>query len=325
MNIVVVGLGSMGKRRIRLLKKYYEEYNVIGVDLSEDRRNLTETEFGIETNEDLDIVLKTNKIDCVMVCTSPLNHNSIINLCLKNDLHVFTELNLVTDGYEENIKLAKDKNKILFLSSTFLYRREISEIRKLVSKQEKSLNYIYHIGQYLPDWHPWESYKDFFVENKKTNGCREIFAIELPWIMNVFGRIKDMVVKKNKISDLDIDYNDNYMLIIEHESGHRGMLSVDIVSRKPVRNLEIIGEYVYISWDGSPLGLKQINIETKEEETFKLYESVEKLDDYSNFVIENAYYSEIETFFDVIENNVEVIYDFEKDKEVLELIDRIED
>lgn len=325
MNIVVVGLGSMGKRRIRLLKKYYEEYNVIGVDLSEDRRNLTETEFGIETNEDLDIVLKTNKIDCVMVCTSPLNHNSIINLCLKNDLHVFTELNLVTDGYEENIKLAKDKNKILFLSSTFLYRREISEIRKLVSKQEKSLNYIYHIGQYLPDWHPWESYKDFFVENKKTNGCREIFAIELPWIMNVFGSIRDMVVKKNKISDLDIDYNDNYMLIIEHESGHRGMLSVDIVSRKPVRNLEIIGEYVYISWDGSPLGLKQINIETKEEETFKLYESVEKLDDYSNFVIENAYYSEIETFFDVIENNVEVIYDFEKDKEVLELIDRIED
>ena len=35
------------------------------------------------------------------------------------------------------------------------------------------------LGQYLPDWHPWESYKSFFVSNKKTNGCRELFAIEL--------------------------------------------------------------------------------------------------------------------------------------------------
>ena len=122
--------------------------------------------------------------------------------------------------------------------------------------QDERLNYTYHIGQYLPDWHPWENYKDFFVVDKRTNGCREIFAIELPWLTEVFGNVKDIIVRKSKISSLNIDYDDNYMVILEHESGHKGMLAVDIVSRKAVRNLEVFGESLYLSWDGSAEGLK---------------------------------------------------------------------
>ena len=38
MNIVVVGLGSMGKRRMRLIRALYPEYALFGVDAREDRR-----------------------------------------------------------------------------------------------------------------------------------------------------------------------------------------------------------------------------------------------------------------------------------------------
>ncbi|MBF4695132.1 Gfo/Idh/MocA family protein [Fusibacter ferrireducens] len=324
MKIVVIGLGSMGRRRVRLIKKYNDSYKIIGVDLSEERRTLSENEFGIETNESLESVIKNNEINCAMICTSPLSHSKLISLCLKNDMHVFTELNLVTDGYDENIQLAKEKNKILFLSSTFLHRAEIKKINSLVKEQDKMLNYTYHIGQYLPDWHPWENYKDFFVGDKRTNGCREIFAIELPWLIEVFGDIKDFIVRKSKISSLNIDYDDNYMVIFEHESGHKGMVSIDVVSRKSVRNLEIYGENLYLSWDGSAKGLKMMDIKNKREDHILLYEKVDQLNQYSSFVVENAYYDEIESFFDVIEKDIVLIYNFEKDKKILKLIDRIE-
>ena len=324
MNIVVIGLGSMGRRRIRLLKKYNESYKIIGIDLNQERRNLSETELGIETSESLESVIESNEIHCAMICTSPLSHNKLINLCLKNDLHVFTELNLVDDGYDENAKLAKEKKRVLFLSSTFLYREEIKKIESLIKEQEKKLRYTYHVGQYLPDWHPWENYKDFFVGDKRTNGCREIFAIELPWLIEVFGDVKNVIATKSKISSLNIDYNDNYMVIIEHESGHKGIIAVDIVSRKPVRNLEIFGEEIYLSWDGSAQGLKMIHLENKLEENIYLYEEVDQLSQYSKFVVENAYYNEIKSFFDAIFNNTDPIYNFSKDKKVLEVIDRIE-
>jgi predicted dehydrogenase len=189
---------------------------------------------------------------------------------------------------------------------------------------QSRLNYTYHIGQYLPDWHPWENYKDFFVVDKRTNGCREIFAIELPWLTEVFGNVKDIIVRKSKISSLNIDYDDNYMVILEHESGHKGMLAVDIVSRKAVRNLEVFGESLYLSWDGSAEGLKMVDIEKRKEENILLYEKVDQLNQYSKFVVENAYYDEIASFFEAISNNIEPVYDFEKDKIILDLIDRIE-
>ena len=324
MKIVVIGLGSMGRRRIRLIKQYNTSYKIIGVDFNKERRIVSESEFGIETSDNLERVIKKHNLDSAIICTSPLSHSKLIGLCLDNNLHVFTELNLVTDGYEENIQLAEEKNRVLFLSSTFLHRAEIKQINKLVKTQDKMLNYIYHIGQYLPDWHPWENYEDFFVGDKRTNGCREIFAIELPWLIEVFGNIKDIIVRKSKISSLNIDYNDNYMVFLEHESGHKGMLAVDIVSRKAVRNFEVFGENLYVSWDGSAEGLKMMDIEDKKEENILLYDKVDQLNQYSKFVVENAYYDEIVSFFNVISNNIKPIYNFEKDKKILELIDRIE-
>ncbi|MEK4325856.1 Gfo/Idh/MocA family oxidoreductase [Paenibacillus sp. FSL R7-0312] len=324
MNIVVIGLGSMGKRRIRLIQKYNDQYKIFGIDFSEERRKASEEEYGIETYTNVDELLLKTPVDCAFICTSPLSHSGIISSCLEKNLHVFTELNLVTDEYDENTLLALENNKILFLSSTFLYRQEVKRIKQLVTESDCLLNYTYHIGQYLPDWHPWENYKDYFVGDKRSNGCREIFAIELPWLTDVFGAISKVNVMKSKISSLDIDYNDNYMVMVDHVNGHKGMLAVDVVSRKAVRNFELFGEELFLQWDGSAEGIRVYDIERKEEKRIQLYETVDQLEQYSKFVVENAYFEEIVSFFAAIEKGEEPLYNFSKDKVILNLIDEIE-
>lgn len=324
MKIVVIGLGSMGKRRIRLIKKYNDQYQIFGIDSSEERRQTSEKEYSIETFANVDELLLNKSVDCAFVCTSPLSHSGIISRCLEKGLHVFTELNLVTDGYDENTMLAKENKRVLFLSSTFLYRQEVRKIKQLVKGSDCLLNYTYHIGQYLPDWHPWENYKDYFVGDKRSNGCREIFAIELPWLTDVFGVINKVHVMKNKISSLDIDYDDNYMVMIEHANGHKGMLAVDVVSRKAVRNFELFGEELFLQWDGSAEGIKVYDFDHKEEKKIQLYETVDQLEQYSKFVVENAYFDEIVSFFSVVEKREEPLYSFSKDRAILNIIDEIE-
>lgn len=324
MNIVVIGLGSMGKRRIRLIKKYNDQYQIFGIDSSVERRQTSEKEYSIETFANVDELLLSKPVECAFVCTSPLSHSEIIRLCLEKGLHVFTELNLVTDGYDENTMLAKENKRVLFLSSTFLYRQEVRKIKQLVKGSDCLLNYTYHIGQYLPDWHPWENYKDYFVGDKRSNGCREIFAIELPWLTDVFGVINKVHVMKNKISSLDIDYDDNYMVMIEHANGHKGMLAVDVVSRKAVRNFELFGEELFLQWDGSAEGIKVYDFDHKEEKKIQLYETVDQLEQYSKFVVENAYFDEIVSFFSVVEKREEPLYSFSKDRAILNIIDEIE-
>ena len=325
--IIVIGLGSMGKRRIRLLKKIKPDEMIIGVDLNPSRREAVREEFDINTQENLDEVLANltqEDLNYAFISTSPLSHAKIINSCLKAGVSVFTEINLVDDMYEENIQLAGENGCTLYLSSTGLFRNEMRYLIERVRNSGEPLSYVYHVGQYLPDWHPWESYKDFFIGDKRTNGCREILAIEFPWIVAAFGKITDVKFNKMKQTNLDIDFCDSVMVLVSHENGHMGTFIVDVVCRKAVRDFRVFGENMYITWKGTTDSLMEYDFETKEEKQINMYAESEHIDGYSRLIIENAYESEIMDFFDVAEGRKESEHTFTEDKEILGWIDKID-
>jgi predicted dehydrogenase len=318
MDIVVIGLGSMGKRRIRLMKELYPDIVITGVDGQESRRIEASEMFGIDVYASLAEI--DGHIDCAFVCTSPLSHAAVINECLGRKWHVFTEINLVDDGYDDNIQLAHNNGCVLFLSSTFLYREETRYIRERVVA-DKKWNYIYHIGQYLPDWHPWENYKDFFIGDSRTNGCREIFAIELPWLVETFGPIKESTVISDKMSELNISYNDNYLIQLKHANGNKGILAVDVVSPVATRSFEAYSENAHLSWGGTPDSVREYDPVSKIAARITFDEEAEHKEGYSSFIIENAYKNEIIEFFEVVKGQREALYGFEKDREILRIID----
>jgi len=320
MHILVIGLGSMGKRRMRIIKELYPEFQIAGVDNRDDRRKEVEKSFNIMTYKSLADI--SEKIDCAFICSSPLSHSELITECLNRNYHVFTELNLVSDAYEQNMELAEQKKCILFLSSTFLYREEIRYIRSKIIKN-KRWNYIYHVGQYLPSWHPWEKINDFFIGNKRTNGCREILAIELPWLISTFGSIKNLRVLSDKMTSLGIDFDDNYLIEVQHKNGNRGLLMVDVVTPVAVRKFEAYAENAYISWNGTPNSIKEFDQEKQKLEDVTLTEYAEHIPGYSAFIVENAYKNEIRAFFEVIAEHKEPIYGFKEDLDTLNLIDSI--
>lgn len=322
MKALIVGLGSMGKRRIRLLKGIDPSIEIIGVDTWDERRAQVE-EMGHKTFASI-AEAAAEKPDVAFVCTAPLSHYAILKELLTYKINSFTELNLVKDGYEELMALAEANNTVLFLSSTMLYRGEINFILDEVKKYDKPVSYIYHIGQYLPDWHPWESYKNFFVGNKRTNGCREIFGIEMPWLIEAFGKVTDVYSVSNKVTDLDIDFDDRYFVTLTHESGARGVLSVDVVCPKAVRNLEVYGEGLHLFWEGNPKALYKFNNETKEKEFINTYVTFEHDSRYSDNIVENAYVDEMQNFLNVVKGTEQPKYSFSKDLYTISVMDKIE-
>lgn len=324
MKVIVIGLGSMGKRRIRLMSEH-KDIEIFGIDSNEDRCQEVEEKFGVKCFRSIAKAKAEEKIECAFICTSPLSHACIIKECLQNDLHVFTEINLVNDGYEDNIRLAKEKGLVLFLSSTFLYRKETMTIIEKVKDHNSKLNYIYHVGQYLPDWHPWESYNSYFIGNPRTNGCREIMAIDMPWLVSAFGPIKSVQALKSKNTELNINYNDNYLIILEHETGAKGVFAVDVVARKPYRHIDVYGENLQLSWNGTADSLMEYDIEAKQEKQIQFEDASEHVEGYAAFITENPYREEINAFLaQVADPTKKPAWDFEKDTELLKIIDQIE-
>ena len=303
------------------MKKLEPGISIYGVDKKPERCEKVKAEYDVVTFSSIDEAAEGKQIDCGFVCTSPLSHAAIIRELSKRNINVFTEINLVDDGYEE---FADEKRVRLFLSSTFLYRKDIQCMISEVKKQDR-VNYIYHTGQYLPDWHPWENYKDFFVGDRRTNGCREIMAIEFPWLVRCFGDIEKISVSKDKMTGLNIDYPDNYLLKTEHAGGSKGIIAIDVVARHAIRRMEIYNEDMHLFWEGTPDSLSRWDQNDGSMEKINTYDAVEHDERYSGNIIENAYMDEIDAFFTWLKgDDSKVLYDFEKDKKILAYIDEIE-
>ena len=89
MNVLIVGLGSMGKRRLRLIQKNYPEYSVSGVEFSEERREDVSKNSHIKCYDSISNALNASEFDVAFVCTPPATHHGVIKELLKSKINVF--------------------------------------------------------------------------------------------------------------------------------------------------------------------------------------------------------------------------------------------
>ena len=320
--IAVIGLGSMGRRRIRLMQSLPDAPVIVGIDTSESRRRQAADEFGIDTADSLNGIYAGGGFEAALVCTSPRSHEEIIMKCLSAGLHVFMEINLMSDWYDKAESLAAQKGLKLFLSSTFLYDPQINYMIDAVKGSK--VDYIYHSGQYLPDWHPWENYKDFFVADRRTNACREILAIEFPWIVKAFGEVDSLYVMKDRNSKLEIDFPDNFLIALRHKNGNKGVFCQDIISRKGMRGLEVYSEDIHLFWDGRAHELRRYDVDRKAMLPVNEDRPWEHDTMASPEYFENVYREEIRGFLDFLVDGAAPRHSLAEDKHILDLIDRIE-
>jgi len=117
MKVAIVGLGYIGKFHIREFFNSGCEIIAI-VDTNLEILNKTKIEiekkYGIKINVYQNILdlLKSEKIDCVSICTPAKSHEYIIRKFLESGIHVFCEKPFILNSEFDNLKTAKDLIKI---------------------------------------------------------------------------------------------------------------------------------------------------------------------------------------------------------------------
>ena len=325
LKLLVVGLGSMGRRRARLTERFFPGVALFGVDSRPDRREEFSRQFNADVYDSLDEVFETLAPDAVAVCTSPENHGDLVPLVLKRGIHTFSELDLLDDGYDDLLAFEEKGVPVAFLSSTPLYRSENRWIIGNHGKTGARKFYAYHVGQYLPDWHPWEKYDEFFVGSPRTNAIREILCIELPWLTECFGKVTDFSCSWSRISSLNLPYPDTCQVLLRHADGTAGSLTVDCVSRKAVRNLRISGEEGTILWEGNSRSLRYLPPSGEPVHPLLDEKELERQAGYAEFISESPYLDELRHFFRLVSGETaERGYGYARHREILRLADELE-
>lgn len=259
MRLLVIGLGSMGKRRIRDLLEL-EAGDIAGFDLREDRRSEARDRYGVDVYADVDEAFRSHAPDAVVVSTPPDRHAEYVALALRHGRHAFTELDLDTPSVDAMLAAARERpGVVVATSSTLRHHPAIRRMRELIQQGAfgPPLLFTYHSGQWLPDWHPWEDYRSFFASRRATGACREILAIELSWLVWVFGGVAAVHATRAKLSSLDADIDDVYQVVLSFESGTLGHVLVDAIARPAVRLLRLCTEDGTIDWDAYAPSLRR--------------------------------------------------------------------
>lgn len=322
MRILVIGLGSMGKRRIRNLQKL--GYNdIIGFDTQKIRRNESLKKYKIKIFDNVLDTLSCNP-DAIIISTPPDLHLQYAMLAIKNNIHFFMELNHSSSHVKQIIKKIGKKKIIAAPSCTMRYHPVVLELKKLLKKKTigKILQIHHYNGQNLKSWHPWENYKKFFVSKKETGGAKELVPFELNWMIYLFSKIESVSSNVEKISDLDADIDDIYQIHTHFKNGIVGNLIFDVIANPSFRETKLIGDKGVILCDFNK-GIIQINT-GKKWKTNKIKMGKVESGYTGNTPSEAIYEEEIRTFLLSVKHKQKYPFSLEQDLQILRVLDAIE-
>lgn len=322
MKFLVFGLGSMGKRRVRCLKSL-DFHDIYGFDFNIARRKETKEKYSISVFNDLNEI-NFDEFDAFIISVPPDKHIDYIEIAVKYNKPSFVEAGVISEHTKKAIEINKN-NTFLAPSCTLKFHPIIKNLKRIISSSEygKLTNFTFHSGQFLPDWHPWESINDFYVGNRLTGGSREIVPFELTWITDIFGFPKDVKGYFRKTIDLKVNIEDTYSFLLDFGNA-LGSMIVDVCARFATRSLILNLEKAQIRWNWEDGFLKIFEADKNKWLIIHQPEGKAELG-YNENIIEQMYVDEIKAFLEGIKDRTLYPNNLENDLMILELLDKIED
>lgn len=255
-HLLIIGSGSVGKRHARNFSALGCRISCTDPRLDRIAALSAETPIvgGFTSVED---ALATTKFDGGIICSPPHVHVSQAEACLNAGLPVLLE-KPVCSNLTDACRLANTQKRMgvpLLLGYTWRWWPPLGRVRVLLDKQAVgALRHVrFVMSAHLADWHPWERYQDFFMAKRELGGgalLDESHWTDLACWM--FGEPETVNARVEKLSDLDIDSDDNVDMVLTYQKGLRVSLHLDLYGRPHEKSITFVGEAGTIRWSADP-------------------------------------------------------------------------
>lgn len=251
---LIIGLGSIGERHLRNLLHLNETNIAVLRTTTRKPRTVDENSFlNFTSAEDAfgwypDVALITNPTHL---------HIPIAIKAAENNIHLFIDIPLshTLEGTEKLNKHIQSNKLISLMGYNLRFHPCLQHISQLL-KEEAIGNVIAvqaECASYLPDWHPWENYRDGYSADKSMGGGALLAAgvHELDYLRWMFGSFKSIFAASgnNSILELKNGAEESIALNIKFQNNIHGELHCDLIQQPYSRWCKIIGEKGTIYWN----------------------------------------------------------------------------
>lgn len=251
--ILVLGAGSIGKRHLGNLVLFDVKHLAVVEPRADRQKEVREKFVDVAVYSTAAEAYQKEKFDGVVVATPTAMHVTDTRQALEHGADVLLEkaISNISANVPEIIRLAAEKKKILFVGYTYRFWPPLKKVEEILRSGRLGQVYASRIifSEYLPDWHPWEDYRTWYMARKDLGGGElsdESHAIDFArWL---FGEITEVGGWNGQISRLEMTTDDFATLIARHESGMISSIHLDCFGRWRKKEMEIFAEKGTLIW-----------------------------------------------------------------------------
>jgi len=252
MKFLIAGFGSIGRRHYRNLKALGENDIVL---LRSHKSTLDDEEIaGVPIETSIEAAL-TYQPDALIVATPTALHLDSAIPAAKVGCSILMEKPVSNDlnRIQELASALKIHRKELLVGFQFRYHPGLRKVKEWIEEEKigRPLMARSHWGEYLPNWHPWEDYRESYAARKDLGGgVVRTLSHPFDYLCWLFGGVQSVGSKIENLSDLELNgVEDMGEISLQFKSGIFATVQVNYFQQPPQHTLEVFGTEGTIRWD----------------------------------------------------------------------------
>ncbi len=295
MNVLVVGLGSMGRRHLLNFRRLLPS-----ADITVWRRRPNGEAPPAEADRvvfGLDDALAARPRVAVVAGPASTHVETALPLA-EAGVHLLIEkpISHGLDGVDALIERCRARGLVLMVGYTLRFYRPLELMREALRRARigRLVAVEAAVAQYLPDWRPGRDYRQTVSARAELGGGVLLeLSHEIDYVRWLAGEVTAVTGRVGKVSELEIDVEDTADLVLELESGVTANLHLDMVQRTPVRTVRLIGEEGTLALD---LRAHELRHYAAESGAWSTLHAAPKTD------LNDAYVDELRHFLDCVDD-----------------------
>ena len=249
---LIIGAGSIGQRHIKNLKKIGVD-NIVALRSKKGHfKKLPEALKVVEVDNWEEAIASSP--DVAIISNPSSLHIETARKIVDHVKGVFIEkpLSDSTNECQQLIDILNEKKVVSFIGHNMMFHPIVENIIKFYNENDigEVVNIQCQVGQWLPDWHPYENYKNAYYARKDLGGGVALTLIhEIHLALELAGLPVSVVGEVSKYNKLDLEVDVCSDLMIKHKTGAVSQIHLDYIQQPSHRSGLITFEMGWLSYD----------------------------------------------------------------------------
>ena len=251
MKILIAGFGSIGRRHFHNLLALGEKdilfYRTHQSTLPDEDLK------GFQVESDLEVALK-HRPQAVIISNPTSLHLKVAIPAAQSGCHLFLEkpISHSQEGLDDLLGAVAAGGGQVLVGYQFRHHPGLQQVKRLLNSGAigNVLSVHAHWGEYLPNWHPWEDYRQGYSARSDLGGGVVLtLSHPIDYLRWLLGEVSEVWAFTGRQSNLDLDVEDTAEIGLRFTQGIIGSIHLDFIQRPTAHRLEMIGTEGTIRWD----------------------------------------------------------------------------